>query len=139
MPGGAGSHGSLPSVELNVPGEHGVGSNVVEVEVVVEVDVVVEVEVVVVVLAGGLPGTQAAPTSGSMGYGLPAAVAAKQLFPEREVICFAGDGCFLMSGMELIFLPFVIKYQTHYSEWESCNSMILPLQNPMQKPKKYWA
>ena len=44
--------------------------------------------------------TQAAPTSGSMGYGMPAAVAAKQLFPEREVICFAGDGCFLMHGQE---------------------------------------
>jgi acetolactate synthase I/II/III large subunit len=45
-------------------------------------------------------GTQAAPTSGSMGYGLPAAVAAKQLHPEREVICFAGDGCFMMHGQE---------------------------------------
>ena len=44
--------------------------------------------------------TQAAPTSGSMGYGLPAAVAAKQLFPEREVVCFAGDGCFMMHGQE---------------------------------------
>jgi acetolactate synthase-1/2/3 large subunit len=44
--------------------------------------------------------TQAAPTSGSMGYGLPAAVAAKRLFPQREVICFAGDGCFLMHGQE---------------------------------------
>jgi acetolactate synthase-1/2/3 large subunit len=44
--------------------------------------------------------TQAAPTSGSMGYGLPAAVAAKQLFPQREVICFAGDGCFMMHGQE---------------------------------------
>ncbi len=44
--------------------------------------------------------TQAAPTSGSMGYGLPAAVAAKRLFPDREVICFAGDGCFLMHGQE---------------------------------------
>ncbi|KRB50952.1 thiamine pyrophosphate-binding protein [Rhizobium sp. Root708] len=44
--------------------------------------------------------TQAAPTSGSMGYGLPAAVAAKKLFPGREVICFAGDGCFLMHGQE---------------------------------------
>lgn len=44
--------------------------------------------------------TQAAPTSGSMGYGLPAAVAAKRLHPEREVICFAGDGCFLMHGQE---------------------------------------
>jgi Thiamine pyrophosphate-requiring enzymes [acetolactate synthase, pyruvate dehydrogenase (cytochrome), glyoxylate carboligase, phosphonopyruvate decarboxylase] len=46
--------------------------------------------------------TQAAPTSGSMGYGLPAAVAAKQLFPGREVICFAGDGCFMMHGQEFI-------------------------------------
>jgi len=44
--------------------------------------------------------TQAAPASGSMGYGLPAAVAAKKLFPNREVICFAGDGCFLMHGQE---------------------------------------
>ncbi|WP_157015950.1 thiamine pyrophosphate-binding protein [Mesorhizobium xinjiangense] len=44
--------------------------------------------------------TQAAPTSGSMGYGTPAAVAAKGLFPERTVIAFAGDGCFLMNGQE---------------------------------------
>ena len=44
--------------------------------------------------------TQGAPTSGSMGYGTPAAVAAKQLFPDRDVICFAGDGCFLMNGQE---------------------------------------
>ena len=45
-------------------------------------------------------GTQAAPTSGSMGYGTPAAVAAKDLFPERTVVAFAGDGCFLMNGQE---------------------------------------
>ena len=44
--------------------------------------------------------TQAAPTSGSMGYGTPAAVAAKALFPDRDVIAFAGDGCFLMNGQE---------------------------------------
>jgi acetolactate synthase-1/2/3 large subunit len=44
--------------------------------------------------------TQAAPTSGSMGYGTPAAVAAKELFPDRDVIAFAGDGCFLMNGQE---------------------------------------
>lgn len=43
-------------------------------------------------------GTQLAPTSGSMGYGLPAAVAAKIRWPERQVVCFAGDGCFLMHG-----------------------------------------
>ena len=41
-----------------------------------------------------------APTSGSMGYGTPAAVAAKALFPDRDVIAFAGDGCFLMNGQE---------------------------------------
>jgi acetolactate synthase-1/2/3 large subunit len=46
-------------------------------------------------------GTQAAPTSGAMGYGVPAAVAAKAVSPGRTVICFAGDGDFLMSGQEL--------------------------------------
>ncbi|MDX6471623.1 MAG: acetolactate synthase large subunit [Gaiellaceae bacterium] len=46
-------------------------------------------------------GTQAAPTSGAMGYGVPAAVAAKAVSPDRTVICFAGDGDFLMSGQEL--------------------------------------
>ena len=45
--------------------------------------------------------TQLAPTSGAMGYGLPAAIAAKLVHPEREAICFAGDGCFLMSAQEL--------------------------------------
>lgn len=45
-------------------------------------------------------GTQLAPTSGSMGYGLPAAVAAKLRHPEREVICLAGDGCFQMTMQE---------------------------------------
>ncbi|MCA3575524.1 MAG: thiamine pyrophosphate-binding protein [Aestuariivirga sp.] len=44
--------------------------------------------------------TQLAPTSGSMGYGVPAAVAARALQPSREVIAFAGDGCFLMNGQE---------------------------------------
>ncbi|MDB5571540.1 MAG: thiamine pyrophosphate-binding protein [Hyphomicrobiales bacterium] len=41
-----------------------------------------------------------APVSGSMGYGLPAAVGAKRLHPERMVVSFAGDGCFLMNGQE---------------------------------------
>lgn len=45
-------------------------------------------------------GTQLAPTSGSMGYGLPAAVAAKRIKPKVPVVCFAGDGCFLMHGQE---------------------------------------
>jgi len=45
--------------------------------------------------------TQLAPTSGAMGYGVPAAVAAKLLFPERTVVAIAGDGDFLMTGQEL--------------------------------------
>ncbi len=45
-------------------------------------------------------GTQLAPRSGSMGYALPAAVAAKLARPEREVVCFAGDGCFQMTMQE---------------------------------------
>jgi acetolactate synthase-1/2/3 large subunit len=46
-------------------------------------------------------GTQLAPTSGSMGYGLPAAVGAKRLYPDRTVVCFTGDGDFMMHGQEL--------------------------------------
>jgi acetolactate synthase-1/2/3 large subunit len=45
--------------------------------------------------------TQIAPQSGAMGYGVPAAVAAKALHPECDVICFAGDGCFMMSAQEI--------------------------------------
>jgi acetolactate synthase-1/2/3 large subunit len=45
--------------------------------------------------------TQLAPTSGAMGYGLPAAIAAKIVEPDRMVVAFAGDGCFLMAGQEL--------------------------------------
>jgi len=46
-------------------------------------------------------GTQLAPTSGSMGYGVPAAVAATLVYPDRPVLSFSGDGCFLMNGQEL--------------------------------------
>ena len=41
------------------------------------------------------------PTSGAMGYGVPAAVAAKLVHPDRIVVACAGDGCFLMNGQEL--------------------------------------
>jgi acetolactate synthase-1/2/3 large subunit len=41
-----------------------------------------------------------APASGSMGYGVPAAVAMKRLYPDRPVVCLAGDGDFLMNGQE---------------------------------------
>jgi acetolactate synthase-1/2/3 large subunit len=44
--------------------------------------------------------SQIAPTSGSMGYGLPAALAMKTLYPERPVVCIAGDGDFLMTGQD---------------------------------------
>ena len=43
---------------------------------------------------------QLGPTGGSMGFGLPAAIAAKQLYPDRVVVAFAGDGDFLMNGQE---------------------------------------
>jgi acetolactate synthase I/II/III large subunit len=58
-------------------------------------------------------GQHVAPTSGSMGFGVPAAIAMKRLYPERPVVCFAGDGDFLMNGQEFATavqygLPFVI-------------------------------
>ena len=43
---------------------------------------------------------QLGPTSGSMGFGLPAAIGAARVFPDRTVVCFAGDGDFLMNGQE---------------------------------------
>jgi acetolactate synthase I/II/III large subunit len=45
--------------------------------------------------------SQLAPRSGSMGYGVPAAIAGKAVYPDRTVVCIAGDGDFLMSGQEL--------------------------------------
>jgi acetolactate synthase-1/2/3 large subunit len=47
------------------------------------------------------PGTQLAPTSGAMGYAVPAAVAAKITAPDRTVVAVAGDGGALMTGQEL--------------------------------------
>lgn len=49
---------------------------------------------------GPMP-AQLAPTSGTMGYGLPAAVAAALRFRDRPIVCIAGDGDFLMNGQEL--------------------------------------
>ncbi len=46
-------------------------------------------------------GTQLAPTSGAMGFGVPASIAAKIVQPDRTVVCVAGDGDFLMTGQEL--------------------------------------
>jgi acetolactate synthase-1/2/3 large subunit len=45
--------------------------------------------------------TQLAPTSGAMGYGVPAGIAAKIIDPQRTVITFAGDGEYMMNGQEL--------------------------------------
>jgi len=45
--------------------------------------------------------TQLGPTSGAMGYGVPSAIAAKLTHPDRPVVSFSGDGCFLMNGQEL--------------------------------------
>lgn len=46
--------------------------------------------------------TQLAPVCGAMGYGVPAAVAASLRQPDTRVVCFAGDGCFLMYPQELV-------------------------------------
>jgi len=45
--------------------------------------------------------TQLGPYSGSMGYGVPAAIAAKALHRDRVVVSWNGDGCFLMNGQEV--------------------------------------
>jgi acetolactate synthase-1/2/3 large subunit len=45
-------------------------------------------------------GSHIAPTSGSMGYGVPAAIGIKRLHPSRTVVCIAGDGDFLMNGQD---------------------------------------
>jgi acetolactate synthase I/II/III large subunit len=47
------------------------------------------------------PATELAPTNGAMGYGFPAAIAAKLQNPARTVVAFAGDGCFMMYPQEL--------------------------------------
>ena len=47
------------------------------------------------------PRTELAPTSGSMGYGLPASIAASLRYPDRTTVCVAGDGDFLMYAQEL--------------------------------------
>jgi acetolactate synthase-1/2/3 large subunit len=52
-------------------------------------------------LSYGRPGRLIGPTSGAMGYSVPAGVAAKLVHPERLVVTFVGDGGFMMSGMEI--------------------------------------
>ena len=57
--------------------------------------------------------THIGPTAGSMGYGVPSALGMKRAFPERTVVCFSGDGDFLMNGQEFATavqydMPFII-------------------------------
>lgn len=47
------------------------------------------------------PHTELAPINGAMGYGFPAAIAAKLIYPQKQIVAFAGDGCFLMYPQEL--------------------------------------
>ncbi len=47
------------------------------------------------------PGTFVGPTSGAMGYAVPAAIAARLVYPERKAVALVGDGGFLMTGGEI--------------------------------------
>jgi acetolactate synthase I/II/III large subunit len=65
--------------------------------------------------------SQLAPTSGAMGYGVPAAIAAKSLYPARTVVALAGDGCFMMSAQEIatamqygLAVVFIVVNNGHY-------------------------
>ena len=65
--------------------------------------------------------SQLAPTSGAMGYGVPAAIAAKSLYPQRTVVALAGDGCFMMSAQEIatamqygLAVVFIVVNNEHY-------------------------
>ncbi|MFN3625363.1 MAG: thiamine pyrophosphate-binding protein, partial [Hyphomicrobium sp.] len=61
--------------------------------------------------------TQLAPTSGSMGYGLPAAIAAKLERPEHTVVALAGDGCLQMTIQELATAVQYGVKTTHVGYW----------------------
>jgi acetolactate synthase-1/2/3 large subunit len=65
--------------------------------------------------------SQLAPTSGAMGYGVPAAIAAKSMYPQRAVVALAGDGCFMMSAQELatamqydLHVIFIVVNNNHF-------------------------
>lgn len=66
-------------------------------------------------------GAQLAPTSGAMGYGVPAAIAAKITQPDTPVIACAGDGCFMMSAVELAT---AVRYQANVVFLVFNNSML---------------
>lgn len=83
--------------------------------------------------------TQLAPTSRSMGYGLPAAVAAKLERPDQDVVCLAGDGCFQMGMQEF---GRAVQYGTNiiviasnngvYGTTESINNVTIPIAHRAQ-------
>ncbi|PCE26225.1 thiamine pyrophosphate-binding protein [Paraburkholderia acidicola] len=65
--------------------------------------------------------SQLAPTSGAMGYGVPAAIAAKSLYRDRDVVALAGDGCFMMAAQELatamqydLHVLFIVVNNSHF-------------------------
>ena len=81
--------------------------------------------------------TQLAPTSGAMGYGVPAAIAAKLEYPDRNVICFAGDGCFLMTGQEFAT---AIQYQANVLIFVVNNGMYgtIRMHQEREYPNRVW-
>ncbi|CAG4899495.1 thiamine pyrophosphate-binding protein [Paraburkholderia gardini] len=65
--------------------------------------------------------SQLAPTSGAMGYGVPAAIAAKSMYRDRAVVALAGDGCFMMAASELatamqydLHVIFIVVNNSHF-------------------------
>jgi acetolactate synthase-1/2/3 large subunit len=65
-------------------------------------------------------GSHVAPASGSMGYGVPAALAMRRLYPDRTVVCLAGDGDFLMNGQEFAT---AVQYNLPFTTIIADNSM----------------
>ncbi|MNJ58890.1 Acetolactate synthase isozyme 1 large subunit [compost metagenome] len=94
------------------------------------------------------PRTQLAPTSGAMGYGVPAAIAAKLRHPERQVVCLAGDGCFLMTSQELatvkqhrLAIVFIVFNNGMYGTirmHQEVNYPSWPTRNPSACPPSGW-
>lgn len=68
----------------------------------------------------GRPGREIGPTNGAMAYAVPAAVAAKLVHPERLVLCFVGDGGFMMSGQEM---STAVQYGANVITFVTNNSM----------------
>jgi acetolactate synthase-1/2/3 large subunit len=81
--------------------------------------------------------TQLAPTSGAMGYGVPAAIAAKLEYPDRHVVCFAGDGCFLMTGQEFAT---AVQYQANVLVFVVNNGMYgtIRMHQEREYPQRVW-